>query len=94
MYFRVPSVMFCSFVFCYIWLYWLGEVNVLKLFIIIFEIPLYLKFFHYLELPAERYVNDYKLAVYCFGAGCIIESFVEPVYLYSQAFLYMIWRVS
>jgi len=65
---RVPSVVFCSFAFCYIWLFWL-------------------------ELPAERYVDDYRLAVYSFGAGCIIESFVEPVYLFSQAFLYMRWRV-
>lgn len=64
----VPSVVFCSFAFCYIWLFWL-------------------------ELPAERYVDDYRFAVFSFGAGCIIESFVEPVYLFSQAFLYMKWRL-
>ena len=65
----MPSVLICSFSFCYIWLHWL-------------------------ELPAETYVADYKFAVYIFGISCVIESFVEPVYLFSQAFQYVRWRVS
>ncbi|XP_059351439.1 protein RFT1 homolog isoform X2 [Daphnia carinata] len=64
----VPSVIICSFSFCYIWLHWL-------------------------ELPAEKYVADYKFAVYIFGISCVIESFVEPVYLFSQAFQYVRWRI-
>nr|CAG4636943.1 EOG090X04LH [Ceriodaphnia reticulata] len=64
----VPSVIICSFSFCYIWLHWL-------------------------ELPAELYVADYKFAVYIFGISCVIESFVEPVYLFSQAFQYVRWRL-
>lgn len=48
---------------------------------------------HLLELPAERYIADYKFAVYMFGASCVIESFVEPVYVFSQAFQYVRWRI-
>nr|CAG4650908.1 EOG090X04LH [Simocephalus serrulatus] len=48
---------------------------------------------YWLELPAEQYVADYKFAVYVFGISCVIESFVEPVYLFSQAFQYVRWRL-
>jgi len=48
---------------------------------------------HLLEHPAEKYVADYKFAVFMFGASCVIESFVEPVYIFSQAFQYVRWRV-
>ncbi|KAI9565003.1 hypothetical protein GHT06_008745 [Daphnia sinensis] len=48
---------------------------------------------HLLELPAEKYAADYKFAVYMFGASCTIESFVEPVYVFSQAFQYVRWRI-
>nr|CAG4641627.1 EOG090X04LH [Eurycercus lamellatus] len=64
----VPSVMLCSFTFCYVWLFWL-------------------------ELPSKEHVADYQFAVYTFGISCVIESFAEPVYLFSQAFLYMRWRL-
>ena len=49
---------------------------------------------HVLELPSEEHVADYKFTVYVVGLCCIIESFMEPVYLFSQAFLYMRFRVS
>ena len=49
---------------------------------------------NWLELPSEEIVGDYKFAVYMTGLGCVIESFVEPIYLFSQAFLYVRLRVS
>nr|CAG4649263.1 EOG090X04LH [Scapholeberis mucronata] len=64
----VPSVMICSFLFCYIWL-------------------------HMLELPTKQHVADYEFAVFMFGFSCVVESFVEPVYLFSQAFQYVRWRL-
>lgn len=48
---------------------------------------------HVLELPSEEHVADYKFTVYVVGLCCIIESFMEPVYLFSQAFLYMRFRL-
>lgn len=49
---------------------------------------------NWLELPSEKLIEDYKLAVTLIGVSCMIESFVEPVYIFSQAFLYVQWRVS
>lgn len=49
---------------------------------------------HWLELPVEQYANDYTFAVYMTGISCVVESFVEPVYLFSQAFQYVGWRVG
>nr|CAG4647834.1 EOG090X04LH [Moina brachiata] len=47
----------------------------------------------WLELPSEKHVQDYQFAVKIFGVSCVIESFVEPVYIFSQAFLYIRWRL-
>lgn len=48
---------------------------------------------HVLELPSEEYIADYQSTVYVVGISCVIESFMEPVYLFSQAFLYVKFRV-
>jgi len=48
---------------------------------------------HVLELPSEEHVADYQLTVYVVGISCVIESFMEPVYLFSQAFLYVKFRL-
>lgn len=66
---RVPWVVLCSIIFCYIWLYCL-------------------------ELPSDQHVADYQFAVYMFSISCVVESFMEPVYSFSQAFLYIKLRVS
>jgi len=48
---------------------------------------------HVLELPSEEYIADYQSTVYVVGISCVIESFMEPVYLFSQAFLYVKFRL-
>jgi len=48
---------------------------------------------HVLELPSDEHVADYQLTVYVVGISCVIESFMEPVYLFSQAFLYVRFRL-
>ncbi len=48
----------------------------------------------WLELPSQQHIADYQFAVIIFGISCVLESFAEPVYLFSQAFLYVRWRVS
>ena len=48
---------------------------------------------NWLELPSKEHVADYQFSVYVIGISCAIESFAEPVYVFSQAFLYVGWRV-
>jgi len=48
---------------------------------------------HVLELPSEEHIADYQFTVYVVGICCVIESFMEPVYLFSQAFLYVKFRL-
>nr|CAG4644725.1 EOG090X04LH [Leptodora kindtii] len=43
---------------------------------------------HWLQLPSEPRVADYRLAVYVLGTSCFVESFAEPLYIFAQAFRY------
>ena len=48
---------------------------------------------HVLEVPGPEITQHYKLGVYGICLSCIIEMFCEPVYLVSQAFLFVRFRV-
>lgn len=49
---------------------------------------------YWLELPSMELQADYQLAVYLYGISCVVESLAEPVYHFSQVFLYVGWKVS
>nr|CAG4640795.1 EOG090X04LH [Eulimnadia texana] len=46
-----------------------------------------------LEVPPSEYSTSYYFAVFIIAVSCVIESFAEPIYLFSQAFLYVRWRL-
>nr|CAG4643890.1 EOG090X04LH [Lepidurus arcticus] len=48
---------------------------------------------NWLSLPDESITKDYTLAVLLICLSCVIEAFGEPIYLFSQAFLYIKWRL-
>nr|CAG4651756.1 EOG090X04LH [Triops cancriformis] len=59
---------------------------------------LWSSFFGYIWLnllsqPDKSITQDYSIAVCLICLSCVVEAFGEPIYLFSQAFLYIKWRL-
>jgi len=46
-----------------------------------------------LSQPAEEHIADYRFTVIVVGISCVFESFMEPVYVFAKAFLYVKFRL-